>query len=78
MPELEKSEAEYHQKICRTFATRQTQYEQAKETLKNAEREYIEAIGAHNSWFQHLATKYDLSENDRISEDGEIIKGSES
>ena len=77
MPEsnLEKSETEYHQKVCQNFAYCQARYEQAKESLKGAEREYLEAVGAHNSWFNHLAEKYQLSNRDRVSEEGQVIKG---
>ena len=71
---LEESESQFHQKVCRQFAEKQALYERAKEELKTAEREYIESVGCHNAWFSHIAEKYGLDNNDRITEDGVVHK----
>ena len=67
-------EADWNRKLRREAIEAQREYQSLQSQLKEAERRYVGAIKAEQLWLSHLARRYSLTENDRVTEDGQIVR----
>jgi molybdopterin converting factor small subunit len=74
---LSQDEQKWHEKVCRTVRQAEEAYNEFREKLKAAEEDYIASKGAQQVWYDYLIEKYGLSDGDRVTEEGTIVRNQE-
>jgi hypothetical protein len=71
---IEVSEHAYCEELDAALLSAQQAFATARQAMAEAEVRLVKAQGAHESWADHLARRYEIGPGDQITDEGVIVR----